>query len=198
MEQTESQVSELQERYTFLIKEIAIQDKSSYGRLKKNVTEAERTLLKMFEQGEWEGPLENIGLKIKQDLLNEGYRKTQLHHVYEIIQPEHKRKWEKSQSGLSDKEFNEDVESVFDQVEEFAERTLSDKQLDQLSVAERKEVLEQEIGSRKSRKTIDNDRIKHLQEYAANNNIKLVDKVTKQLPPQDTWGESEVSQCCKS
>jgi len=201
LEQTESQQTPLQERYTFLIKEIAIQNKSSYGRLNKNTKEAERIKVQQFQSGEWPGPLENIGKTIITDLLNEGFRKTSVRDVYRTIQPEHKRKWEShivEESELSESEFKEAEESVFDHTEEFAQRTLSDKQLDKLSTAERKEVLEQEIGSRKSRKTIDNDRIKHLQEYADNAGIKLVDKVTKQLPPPEFWGESEVSEVLES
>jgi len=187
VEQTESQQTELQERYMFLIKEIVIQDKSSYGRLKKNITEAERIKVQQFQTGEWGGPLETIGLQIKTDLINEGYRPTQLRVVYEIIQPEHKRKWESA-----DQDFDEMQESVFDQTEQYVLRTLSDPQLDKLSLAQCIEVLKEEIGQRKSRKTIDNDRIKHLLQYAEKRQIQLVDKVSKQLPPPEAWGESQV------
>jgi len=190
VEQTESQVSDLQNAYNNLIKEIVICERSYHGRITKVVREAERTLMKMFECGEWEGPLTTISTKLKQDLKNEGFTIGQLDNIHRIVQPEHRDPKFKS-SHLTASEFEEAEESVFDQVEEFAQRTLSDKQLDKLSVAERKEVLEQEIGSRKSRKTIDNDRIKHLQEYAAKANIKLVDKVTKQLPPEQFRGQTE-------
>jgi len=193
VEQTESQVSELQNQYNNLIKEYVICERSYYGRRAKLIRETERTLVKMFESGEWEGPVTQISTKIRNDLKTEGCTESQLRNVADYVQVEH-RDPTKRHGSMTESEFNEAEESVFDHAEEFAQHTLSDKQLDKLSAAERKEVLEQEIGSRKSRKTIDNDRIKHLQEYAAHHDIKLVDKVTKQLPPQDTWGESEVSQ----
>ena len=191
MEQTESEVSDLQNQYINLVKECVISSRSYHGRITKLVREAERTLVKMFESGEWEGPPTQISTKLKQDLKNEGLTEGQLGHIHRIVQPEHRDPSQRRDQLVTDSEFEELEESVFDQTEEFAERTLSDKQLDKLSSAERKEVLEQEIGSRKSRKTIDNDRIKHLQEYAEKQNIKLVDKVTKQLPPEQFRGQTE-------
>ena len=186
MEQLEGQLTQLQERYIFLIKEIVIQDKSSYGRLKKNVKEAERIKVQQFQSGEWEGPLERIGLQIKEDLLNEGYRSTQLRVIYELIEQDHKRKWESGES--ADQHFDD---SIFDQTEEWALKALSDPQLDKLSLAQVTEVLKHEIDMRKSRKTIDNDRIKHLLEYAKKRTIQLVNKVTKQQTNPEDQGLSE-------
>ncbi len=193
MEQLESEVSELQNEFNNLVKEYVICERSHYGRAKKIVTSMEKNRVKAFEVGEWDGPLQDISKYVRDALKKEGLTESQIHNAIKYLQPEHKRPYEKGDSPISESEFEDDVESVFDKTEEFADRILSDKQLDKLGNAERKEVLEQEIGRRKSRKTIDNDRIKHLQEYAEKSGIKLVDKVTKQLPPEQFRGQSEVS-----
>jgi len=199
VEQLESEVSELQDKLNNLIKEYVICKRSWYGRRSKIVREIERTGVELYQQnklilpdGKTAESLEDISQVVREGLKHEGETEQGIKDAIKLLQPEHKRAYEKGRSPLSDQEFEEDTESVFDQVEEFATRTLSDKQLDQLSPAERKEVLEQEIGTRKSRKTIDNDRIKHLQEYATKKGIELVEKISKQLPPEHLRGQSEV------
>jgi hypothetical protein len=171
LEQTESytvRIEELKQRHQFLIKEIVILTKSNYHRTKKLVKEDQRVLVERFQLGDPEIPeLTTIGSIISKDLQQEGLSRNAADvAVSRYVDPEYKRPYEKSGSRISEPEFEEMEESVFDHTEEMAERVLSDKQLDKLSEAERREVLEQEINTRKSRKTIDNDRIKHLQEYA--------------------------------
>ena len=192
MEQTESEVSELQNAFNNLIKEYVICERSWYGRRAKLVREIEKNRIKSFECGEWAGPLQDISQVVREALKQEGLEDYKIKEAIKLLQPEHKRPYEKSGSTLSEPEFQDLEESVFDQTEEFADRTLSDGQLDKLSEAERREVLEQEINTRKSRKTIDNDRIKHLQDYAEKKGHMLVEKVSKQLPPENLRGQTEI------
>src|SRR6185503_16246630 len=67
-------------------------------------------------------------------------------------------------STLENQSFEEMNNSVFDRTEQMAEKSLSDKQIEQLSPAEREEVIREEINQKKSIKTNYNDRIRHLEE----------------------------------
>jgi len=198
LEQLESEVSGLEERKTFLAKEIVITIRSQYGRLKKLTQEYQRVCIKLYQisqlflpDGKPVETLRDMSKVVRYDLKNEGLNEKQIDNlIYRYIDPEHKRK-EESSMRIQDSEFEDLRESVFEQTEEMAHRSLSDKQLEQLSEAEFKEVVELEINDRKSRKTIDNDRIKHLYDEAQKRGVALVDKVTKQPTPLESQGQSE-------
>jgi len=187
--QVTDEILALREENTFLTKEIAIHIKSSKNKLGSLTRRKERNYVTRFQLGDYPGPLANISSDIRKDLINEGIPKEDLANVSRFLQPEHRRKYE--QSDISDSDFSELEESVFDQTEEMSQRNLSDPQLDKLSDAQVTEVLSQEVSQRKSRKTIDNDRIKHLQDYAQKREIPLVEKVTKQRPPEVYAGQTE-------
>ncbi len=140
--------------------------------------------------------------KLRDDCRRLGYTNYQLEYVTKIVKdynPEYVRKYElgeafrnsnQESSGLENQTFQEMKESVFDRTEEMAERALPDNQLLRLSPAEMEEVIRNEIDMRKSRKTNDNDRIKHLEELADKQGIVLEEKVTKERPPEKFWGQS--------
>lgn len=152
-----------------------------------------------------EVPDKYISTQIRQDLSKEphNWSKGQLDYVTELLKdedftnPNLSRVNPTNDNQITDEQFDELSNSVFDRTEELAEKELSIKQLDKLSDAEAEQVLKQDNSVRKARKTIDNDIIKRNQEYAQKRGLHIEpDKVTKERPPSKYWEVTEASNLC--